>query len=80
MLVHPDGTGTKTVSKIKSFFAYRRYSYAVVWSPDGKQVLLNGWRGEYGAIEIVLLELSTARSQKKTTNGLAAFGWVSQKE
>jgi Tol biopolymer transport system component len=67
------------VSKIKSFFAYRRYSYAV-WSPDGKQVLLNAWRGEYGAIEIVLLDLSTGRSQKKTTNGLAAFGWVSQKK
>jgi dipeptidyl aminopeptidase/acylaminoacyl peptidase len=80
MLVHPDGTGTKTVSKIKSFFAYRRYSYAVVWSPDGRQVLLNAWRGEYGAIEIVLLDLNTGRSQKKTTNGLAAFGWVSQKK
>jgi WD40-like Beta Propeller Repeat len=80
MLVHPDGTGTKIVSKIKSFFAYRRYGYAVVWSPDGRQLLLNAWRGEYGAIETKLLDLKTGRSQTRTTNGLAAFGWVSQRK
>lgn len=79
MLVHPDGTGTKIARKVHgTFFTFRRYGYAVVWSPDGKKLLLNESRGEYGAIDVVLLDLETGRSTTKTKNGLAAFGWVAR--
>jgi hypothetical protein len=80
MLVHPDGTGTKILRKVHStFFDFRRYGYAVVWSPNGKKLLLNEVKGESRAIEVVLLDLETGRSTtRKTENGLAAFGWVSR--
>lgn len=79
MLVHPDGTGTKMVSKIKSsFFTMRGYSYAAVWSPDSKKLLLNESRGRYRAIDVELLDLETGRTTTKTKNGFAVFGWVSR--
>jgi Tol biopolymer transport system component len=80
MLVHPDGTGTKMVSKVKSSnFTAKSYNHAVVWSPDGKQLLLNEWRSRpYGAIDVVLLDLQTGRSIKKSENGRKVFGWVSR--
>ncbi len=81
MLVHPDGTGTKIAREVHStFVTYRRYGYAVVWSPDGKKLLLNEMKGDFRYIntDIVLLDLETGRSTTKAKNGLAAFGWASR--
>ncbi len=81
MLVHPDGTGTKIARKVHStFFTYRRYGYGVVWSPDGKKLLLNEMKGDFRYIntDIVLLDLQTGRSTTKATNDLAAFGWAAR--
>lgn len=81
MLVHPDGTGAKAVRKAHStFFNPRGYGYAVVWSPDGKKLLLNQVNYDR-AVEVVLLDLETGRSTtRKTKNGLAAFGWVARRQ
>jgi dipeptidyl aminopeptidase/acylaminoacyl peptidase len=79
MIIHPDGTGAKMVSRVKSsFFTVRAYSYGAVWSPDGKKLLLNESRGENRAIDVVLLDLETGRTTTKTKNGFAAFGWIAR--
>jgi len=81
MLVQPDGTGVKMVRKVHStLFNRRGYGYAVVWSPDGKKLLLNEV-SEERAIEVVLFDLQTGRSTiRKTENGFVAFGWVAQRK
>jgi hypothetical protein len=79
MLIRPDGTGKKVVRKVRSsFFHPKRYGYAVVWSPDGKELLLNEVNG-LRAVDVVLLDLDTGRlTTKNTENGLAAFGWAAR--
>ena len=80
MLIHPDGTGAKVVSKVKSsHFTARSYHHAVVWSPDEKQLLVNEWRSRpYGANDVVLVDLASGQTIKKTDNGRKVFGWATR--
>jgi len=79
MLVHPDGTGSKIVSEAKSsFFHYRRFGYAVVWSPDGMKLLLNKLTNGLGKLDVVLVDIETGRSTTKLKNSTPIFGWVSR--
>ena len=78
ILVHPDGTGTKIAGKAHStFLTPRRFGYAVVWSPDGKTLMLNEMKGDGDYLDVVLLDLATGRSTRKSKNGWPVFGWVS---
>jgi WD40 repeat protein len=81
MVVHPDGTGTKVAKHGGgSFFIHREFGWGLVWSPDGKKLLLNEMKGDlrYINIDVVLLDLETGRSTTKSKNGLPVFGWASQ--
>jgi Tol biopolymer transport system component len=79
MLVHPDGTGSKIVSEAKStFFTYRRFGYAVVWSPDSRKLLLNKLTNALGKLDAVLVDIETGRSTTKLKNSVPVFGWVSR--
>jgi len=78
-LVHPDGTGTKTVLDLRRIFGYRMLVYGAVWSPDGKQLLLNEMKGEGPKIDVMLLDIANGKLTRKSRNGLPVFGWVTQK-
>ncbi|HSF24548.1 MAG TPA: hypothetical protein VLE20_09995, partial [Blastocatellia bacterium] len=78
-LVHPDGTGTKIVSEAEgSWFTYRRFGYAVVWSPDSKKLLLNKLTNDLGKLDVVLVDIENGRSTTKLKNSVPVFGWVSR--
>jgi Tol biopolymer transport system component len=77
VLVHPDGTGRKILSEAKStLFTYRKFGYAVVWSPDGKKLLLNKLRNDAGKLDVVLVDIETGRSTTKLKNSPPVFGWL----
>ena len=81
MLVHPDGTGTKVAKQGGgNVFFPREFVWGLVWSPDGKKLLLNEMKGDwrYINIDVVLLDLETGRSTTKSRNGLPVFGWASR--
>ncbi len=81
MLVHPDGTGTKVAKHVGGgFFVHREFGWGLVWSPDGKKLLLNEMKGDlrYIDIDVVLLDLETGRATTKSKNGPPVFGWVSR--
>lgn len=79
ILIHPDGTGTKSVGTSNStLLSYRRFRYAAVWSPDGKKLLVNVMKGNLDTLDVMLLDLETGRSTTKSKNGLPVFGWASR--
>lgn len=79
MLVHPDGTGQKLAKPAGTrIFSYKQFGYAAVWSPDGKKLLLNVIKGDGPNLDVMLLELDSGRTTRKSRNGLPVFGWVPQ--
>jgi len=81
LIVHPDGTGEKVVRKLRqSTFSYRRFDWGgPVWSPDGRQMLLDEMNGDTGNSNIVLLDVQTGQVTTKARNGLPVFGWATLK-
>jgi hypothetical protein len=81
MLVHPDGTGNKIVSKAEStLFTYRAFGYGVVWSPDSKKLLLNKVTNSLGKLDVVLLDIETGRLTTELKDSTPVFGWVSRRK
>jgi len=79
VLVHPDGTGARVLRNLggPSGF-YREFKYSAVWSPSGKQLLLNELKGEGPDLDVTLADVETGIVTKKSRNGLAVVGWARQ--
>jgi hypothetical protein len=77
MVVHPDGTGTRTIKDVSGGFRYRSFNWGLVWSPDGQQLLLNEIKADGPDLRVMLLDLASGKFSKKSDNGLPAFGWAS---
>jgi Tol biopolymer transport system component len=79
ILVHPDGTGTKSVKDVGGnvlLRGYRSFNAGLVWSPDGKQLLLNEIKGDGPKLNVMLLDLASGRFSRKSEDSLPVFGWV----
>ena len=76
-IVHPDGTGNKTLVKLPRG---RVFLEPPVWSPDSKTLLLNEMAdGEKWTMNIDLLDLSTLKLKKKQTDKMPVFAWADAK-
>lgn len=75
-LVRPDGTGVKLLRDIRK--KDRMIYGSAVWSPDGKQLLLNEWNEWKGyGFNIQLLDIATGESRRIVKDGkLPVFGWA----
>ena len=74
-IVHPDGTGVKTLLTIpfhQAFFG------TPVWSPDSKRMLLN-WAHEGDPLDIWLLDLATLKHKTLFKDVWGAGGWAEAK-
>jgi dipeptidyl aminopeptidase/acylaminoacyl peptidase len=81
MLVHPDGTGTKTAKDVGGGLGrYRSFNGGLVWSSDGNQLLLNEVKGDGPKLNVMLLDLPSGRFIRKSEDGLPVFGWVAQQQ
>ena len=78
VLVHPDGTGSKTALTLKDgWFTARRFAgRSPVWSPDNTQLLLSVVKNDDRAVDVVLLEVASGRATKKLRDGFSVFGWA----
>lgn len=76
VLVHPDGTGRRVIRNTSGWLGYRAFNKRPVWSPDGKQLLLNQLKGEGPNIDVLLADIESGRVVRKARNGLAVIGWV----
>jgi len=52
----------------------------LVWSPDGKQLLLTEIKGDGPDLDVVLIDLESGRASSKSQNSFSVFGWVRTKE
>jgi Tol biopolymer transport system component len=83
-IVHPDGSGRKTLVKLPRRWVFlqppRVFLEAPVWSPDSKTLLLNEMAdGEKWTMNIDLLDLSTLKLTKKQSNKMPVFAWAQAK-
>jgi hypothetical protein len=79
-LVRPDGTDTRVIRDLgRRVLGYRMFYYGAIWSPDGKQLLLQEMKGEGPNVDVMLVDLASGKATRKAANGLPVFGWVSQK-
>jgi len=75
MLIHPDGTGAKTVLDVSR--TSRVLFHGAVWSPDGNKLLLNEAHGILEShTDVMMLDLATGKVTSESKNGPAVFGWA----
>jgi len=74
-VIHPDGTGMKIVRDGEHGIRYHAWLYGAVWSPDGRNLLLNEETGP-DRFNVEVVDVATGRTATKSKNGLAVFDWV----
>jgi dipeptidyl aminopeptidase/acylaminoacyl peptidase len=78
LLVRPDGTDLRTVTRAKdSWFTIKTFGVtAPVWSPDGKELLLSVVKNDGPSIDVILVDVASGRTRTQFRNGFPVFGWV----
>jgi Tol biopolymer transport system component len=78
LLVHPDGSGAKTVVDLSQNQGRQRsFVEPPVWSPDSSQILLNELADiETGSVTIHMLNLETLKLRTLFKNSVRVFGWA----
>lgn len=77
MIVHPDGTGEKTLFNFPKKRFQRFLVEAPLWSPDSKTILLNELADvDTGTVDIHLLDLQTLKLKTVVKDTLRVLGWA----
>ena len=78
LLVHPDGTGGKTLIRLPSTREHMRvFDGPLVWSPDSKTILLNELDDlEVGTVNIHSLDLKTLKLRTVFKHTHHILGWA----
>jgi Tol biopolymer transport system component len=76
MIIHPDGTGARSVlEKERKWMNYTLVA-PIVWSPDGERLLLNQWQVEGHHNRVIMVEIETGHATLRSKNGEVVMGWV----
>ncbi len=82
MLVRPDGSGQHVAKRIRTGLTIWRIKALVydrlVWSPDGRQLLLNVVSGE-DTFDVYRFDIATGGLPLQRRNSLLVFGWAREK-
>jgi hypothetical protein len=79
MLLRPDGTGRRTVKNIQPMLGKTGgIAYRPVWSPDGKQLLLNVLAAE-ADYDVYLVDVGSGRITREKKGSSLVFGWTSSR-
>lgn len=81
MIIHPDGTGARSVLEEERKWMNYALNAPIVWSPDGERLLLNQQQIDGGHTRVIMVDLPTGHAIMKSKNGAAAvMGWVPYSE
>jgi Tol biopolymer transport system component len=76
MIVHPDGTGARSVLEKERKWMNYTLGAPIVWSPDGERLLLNQWQVDGYHGRVIEVDLATGHATLKSKNGEIVMGWV----
>jgi WD40-like Beta Propeller Repeat len=76
-LTHPDGGDNHIIKDVGSHvLGYRAFGGQPVWSPDGKKLLLNEYKGDGNSLDVVLLDVEDGRMTRESVDGSPIVGWA----
>jgi Tol biopolymer transport system component len=78
MLIHPDGTGAKTVLDLRRRSGGWVFANRETWSPDGNKLLLTEGPMDSPKYDITILDLASGEVTTKSKNGALVFGWATE--
>lgn len=78
MVIHPDGTGARSVlDKERKWMKYT-LDGPILWSPDGRRLLLNQRKIGDGHPRVIMVDLATGHAIMKSKEGDLVTGWAPQ--
>jgi hypothetical protein len=76
MIIHPDGTGARSVlDKERKWMKYT-LDGPILWSPDGQRLLLNQREIFDSHPRVIMVDLATGHAVMKSKEGTFVTGWV----
>lgn len=76
MVVHPDGTGARSVLEKERKWMDRTLDAPIVWSPDAEKLLLNQRQVDGTHTRVITVDLSTGHAILNSKDGDYVMGWV----
>jgi WD40 repeat protein len=76
MIVHPDGTGTRSVLEKEQKWMKYTLDGPILWSPDGERLLLNQRKISDSHPRVIMVDLATGHAVMKSKEGELVTGWV----
>ena len=76
MIIHPDGTGARSVLEKEHKWMNYALNAPIVWSPDGERLLLNQQQIFGDHLRVIMVDLATGHAVMKSKNGEVVMGWV----
>jgi Tol biopolymer transport system component len=76
MIIHPDGTGARSVLDKEHKWMNYPLDPPIVWSPDGERLLLNQQKFLGGHNRVIMVDLATGHVIRKSKDGEVVSGWV----
>jgi Tol biopolymer transport system component len=76
MIVHPDGTGGRSVLEKEGKWMNYTVDGPIVWSPDGRKLLLNKRRSFGTHTRVITVDIATGHAVQNSKDGEDVMGWV----
>jgi Tol biopolymer transport system component len=76
MIIHPDGTGARSVLDNERKWMKYTLDSPILWSPDGERLLLNQRKIFDSGLRVIMVDLATGHAGMKSKNGEVVTGWV----
>ena len=76
MIIHPDGTGSKTILDMKGRLGGWMFYGWIGWSANQDRLLLNEEQLDGARSEVVMLNLDNGQSTTKSTGREPVLGWA----
>jgi len=76
MIVHPDGTGARSVLEKEPKWMNDTLDKPIIWSPDGEKLLLNQRQIEGYRNRVIMVDVASGHAIRISKNGEYVLGWV----
>ena len=76
MIIHPDGTGVRSLLEKDPKWMNDTLDTPIVWSPDGEKLLLNQVQVEGYHNRVIEVDLASGQVTRISKNGEVVMGWA----